>query len=93
MKPPVNAVERRSNPELRSVFDEVYARVEPFFDTSRTWGGAALTMLVYRVVRESHPHLDAVQAQTLVSAMKRVHRARHAGGARAQHTRPQREPA
>lgn len=78
MNPPVIAVERRRDPELRAVFDEVYARVESFYDPAQAWGGSALTMLVYRVIRASHPQLDAMQAQTLVTAMQRVYRARHA---------------
>lgn len=73
--------ERRRDLELRAVFDEVYARVEPFFDTSQTWGGSALTMLVYRVVRQSHPDLEALKVQTLVAAMQRVYRNRHSSGA------------
>jgi hypothetical protein len=39
-------------------------------------------MLVYRVVRESHPHLDAMQIHVLVTAMQRVQVRRHAHGAR-----------
>jgi hypothetical protein len=80
MNPPVIDTERRHDLELRAAFDEVYARIEPFFDTSQTWGGSALTLLVYRVVRQSHPHLDALQVRTLVTAMQRVYRGRQASG-------------
>jgi hypothetical protein len=80
---PVVAVERRRDLELRAAFDAVYARVECFFDTSQTWGGSALTMLVYRVVRESQPQLDAMQVHTLVAAMQRVHGARRTHGTKA----------
>jgi hypothetical protein len=81
VNPPFIGAERRRDPELRVVFDEVYARVAPFFDPAKTWGGSALTLLVYRVVRESHPHLDAMQVHVLVAAMQRVQLRRHAHGA------------
>jgi hypothetical protein len=77
---PAIGAERRRDLELRAVFDEVYARVESFFDTSQSWGGSELTLLVYRVVRQSHPQLDALQVQTLVTAMQRVYRGRHSSG-------------
>ena len=83
MSSPVIVHDRRRDLELREVFDEVYARVEGLFDPSRTWGGPPLMHWVYRVVRESYPHLDAMQVQTLVAAMHRVYRARHEHGARA----------
>lgn len=81
MNSPVIVHERRRDLELRAVFDEVYARVESFFDPSHTWGGAPLTLWVYRVVRESYPQLDQAQVHTLVAAAQRVYRARHAPGA------------
>lgn len=81
MNLPVNRTERRRDLELRVVFEEVYARVEPFFDPSQAWGGSALTMLVYRVVRESYPHMDAMQAQILVATMQRVRLRRQSHGA------------
>lgn len=83
MNSPVIAHDRRRDLELREVFDEVYARVEGLFDPSRTWGGPPLMHWVYRVVRESYPHLDATQVQALVAAMHRVYCARHERGARA----------
>jgi hypothetical protein len=80
--------ERRRDLELRAVFDEVYARVEGFFDPAHTWGGAPLTLWVYRVVRESYPHLDHTQVHTLVAATQRVYRARHAPGAQTRAVAP-----
>lgn len=80
MSSPVIVHDRRRDLELRKVFDEVYPRVEGFFDPSRTWGGPPLMHWVYRIVRESHPHLDATQVQTLGAALHRVYRARHAHG-------------
>lgn len=88
MNPSAIAPDRRRDPDLRAVFNEVLVRVEGFVDPSRTWGGGPLTMWVYRVVRESYPHLDAMQVQALVVATQRVYRARHAGGARARPAPP-----
>jgi hypothetical protein len=78
--------ERRRELDLRVAFDEVFSRVESLYDTSRTWGGAELTTLAYRVLRESYPQLDAQRVQTLVVAMRRVHRQRRAQGVRGQST-------
>lgn len=80
--------DRRRDLELRRVFDEVYPRAEGFFDPSRTWGGPPLMHWVYRIVRESYPHLDATQVQTLGAALHRVYRARHAHGDGAHAVRP-----
>jgi hypothetical protein len=85
---PVIVHDRRRDLELREVFDEVYARVEGFFDPSRTWGGSPLMHWVYRVVRESYPHLDATQVQALGAALHRVYRARHALSARSHAVTP-----
>jgi len=75
---PAPVPERRRDAELRALFNEVLARVETFVDPARTWGRQPLTMWVYRVVRESCPHLDAVQVQALVTATQRVYHARQA---------------
>jgi hypothetical protein len=85
---PVIVHDRRRDLALRAVFDEVYPRVEGFFDPSRTWGGPPLMHWVYRIVRESHPQLDATQVQTLGAALHRVYRARHAHGGAAQAVTP-----
>lgn len=80
MELPFTAGNRRHDLDLRLLLDQLYPRVESLYDTSRTWGGAALTTLVYRVVRESCPQLDATRVQILVTAMQRVHRERRARG-------------
>lgn len=69
-------VERRQNLALRAALDDLYPRLEAFFDVSSTWGGSSLTILVYRVVRESCPHLSPDEAMVLVTAAQRVHRTR-----------------
>lgn len=85
---PEQGHERRRDLELRAIFDDVYARVEGFLDPARNWGGQPLTMWVYRVVRESYPHLDAAQTQALVTAAQRVYRARRARTAQGQALTP-----
>lgn len=76
-------VERRRNLALRSVFDEVFPRIQALFDTSNTWGGRELTMLAYRAVRESHPELTPSEVQVLVDAARRVQRSRQAASTQA----------
>ncbi|MDZ7590797.1 MAG: hypothetical protein U5L05_08920 [Rubrivivax sp.] len=88
MNSPIIVHDRRRDLELRAVFNEVYARIEGFFDPTLTWGGPPLTMWVYRVVQESYPQLDAAQVQALVAAAQRVYRTRHARGAPACAARP-----
>jgi len=75
-------VERRRHLALRAAFDDVYPRIEPLLDSTRTWGGTALTTFVYRVVRERCPDLSPEQAQILVAAAQRVHRERRRPGAK-----------
>jgi hypothetical protein len=88
VNPPAIVQDRRRDLQLRAVFDEVYARVEGFFDPARTWGGPPLTQWVHRVVSESYPQLDATQVQALAQAAHRVYRARHSSGARVRAVAP-----
>jgi hypothetical protein len=85
---PVIVHDRRRDLELRDAFNEVYARIEVFFDPTCTWSGPPLTRWVNRVVHESYPHLDAMQVQALVAAAQRVYRTRHARGALARAVMP-----
>ncbi len=70
-------VERRQNPELRTIFDEAYARVAPFLDPKQTWGGVPLERLAFRVLREAYPQLSPTETHQLVVASVRVYRTRH----------------
>ncbi len=73
--------ERRRNLKLRELFEEAYARIEPFLDRKHTWGGLQLTHLALRTLREAYPELDPVEVHQLVLAAIRVYRDRHPDGA------------
>jgi hypothetical protein len=71
------AVERRHHHHLRAIFDDAYARIEPFLDPTQTWGGVPLMGLAYRELREAYPDLSAAEAHILVVAIVRVYRMSH----------------
>lgn len=70
--------ERRSNPELRVIFEQAYVLIEPFLDPNSSWGGHAMELLALRTVRDGFPQLSVEQARVLVVASVRVWRERRA---------------
>jgi hypothetical protein len=76
------SVERRTDPRRREIFDEAYARIEPFLDTSRTWGGSALNVLACHTLRQAYPELAPQDVHVLVNAARRVCMARRVRAAR-----------
>lgn len=66
------AVDRRSNPQLRSIFIEAYDVLAPFFDPANTWGGQPHEHLAYRALHEQFPNLTTDEVFILVAAAKRV---------------------
>lgn len=66
------AVERRVQVQLREVFVEAYAVVEPFLDPKNSWGGHSHEHLAFRAVRERFPGLTGEQVFIVVMAAKRV---------------------
>lgn len=73
-------VERRVNPELRSLFDSAYAMIEPFFDPAAGWGGRSLEHLAYRVLRENFPQMSAEEVHAVVVAAHRIYISCHPEG-------------
>lgn len=71
-----NGEERRSNPELRAIFEQAYVLIEPFLDPSHSWGGSAMEILALRSLRDHFPSLSASEAHILVVASVRVWRER-----------------
>ncbi|MCP5278403.1 MAG: hypothetical protein H6935_08570 [Thiobacillus sp.] len=63
-----SADERRQRLDLRDIFDDVKARVEPFCQT----GGASLEYWAAQAVREAYPTLDEQGLQIVVRAALRV---------------------
>ena len=75
--------ERRQHPELRTLFEEAYARVESCFDPKQTWGGLPLEHLAFRMLREAYPQMSSQDARLLVGALLRVYKERHSAPAKA----------
>ena len=67
------AHERRIYLRLRAVFDSALSLVAPFFDHQRTWSGISLEHFAYRVLREHHPELSALDIYIFLAAARRIH--------------------
>jgi hypothetical protein len=61
-------MERRQRLDLREIFEDVRARVEPFCHT----GGASMEYWATQAVREAYPSLDGQGLQIVVRAALRV---------------------
>lgn len=65
--------ERRRNPELREMFADAYALVEPFFDPANSWNGQTLEHLAFRTLRENYPKSSSDDIYVFLAAAKRFH--------------------
>ena len=74
-------IERRQNIQLRNLFEEAYARVEPCPDPRQTWGRVPLEHLAFRMLREAYPDLPPQEVRLLICASVRVYRQRMRDGA------------
>lgn len=72
MTDPVSGMERRGNPQLRSIFVQAYEVLAPFFDPANSWGGRPHEHLAYRALHEQFPGLSNQDVFTLVAAARRV---------------------
>jgi hypothetical protein len=72
MTDPVSGQERRTNPQLRTIFIEAYEVLQPFFDPANSWGGKTHEHLAYRTLHERFPELSTQEVFTLVEAARRV---------------------
>ncbi len=72
MTDPASGIERRGNPQLRTIFVQAYDVLQPFFDPANNWGGQSHEHLAYRALHEQFPGLSAQDVHTLVSAARRV---------------------
>ena len=68
----VAGVERRANPQVRTIFVDAYEVLKPFFDQANNWGGQTHEHLAYRALHEQFPGLSNQDVFTLVSAARRV---------------------
>ena len=68
------SVERRSQHNLRQIFDAACRVTAPFFDSSQGWGGSSLTMYARQALREAFPELTQQEVAILLSGVTRHHR-------------------
>lgn len=64
--------ERRTDTEIRELFVDACALLEPFFDAKTQWGGHGHEHLAYRALHERFPQLSGDQVFVIVDAAKRV---------------------
>lgn len=65
--------DRRVNRQLRQLFDNAYAMIEPFFDPAAGWGGRSLEHLAFRVLRENFPQMSADEVHAVIVAAHRLY--------------------
>jgi hypothetical protein len=63
--------DRRSQHNLRLIFDRACEVSAPFFDSSQSWGGSSLTMFARQTLRETFPELTQQEIAILFSAVTR----------------------
>jgi hypothetical protein len=79
MDPTPAGSERRVHHELRAVFDEAYARIEPLLDAAAGRNVDDASLLIQLVLRESYPQLSPSERYLFVFAARRVHAVRRQG--------------
>lgn len=65
--------ERRSQHNLRVVFEHSCRITQPFFDPERGWGSASLTLYARQTLRDTFPELTQQEVALLFSAVERFH--------------------
>jgi hypothetical protein len=75
MTPPDQADERRTNPNLRTIFKNACLIAAPFFDPAQGWGGKPLTIYAQQTLREKFPGLGQQDLAILTAAVQRFHTA------------------
>jgi hypothetical protein len=73
LQPSGDCGERRRSYRMRSVFDTVFAMIEPFFDSENGWTGPSLEHLTFRLVRENFSELTSEEVHSLVVAAHRAY--------------------
>lgn len=66
--------ERRSQHNLRLIFDAACQITAPFFDAKQSWGGASLSMYARQTLRDAYPELTQQEIAILFSGVARFHR-------------------
>jgi hypothetical protein len=71
------AGERRTNSNLREIFEEACRVTAPFFDPAQGWGGKSLTMYARQTLRETFSNLSQQEVAILFSSVQRFHNSSH----------------
>jgi len=66
--------DRRSNIDLRLIFDKACVITAAFFDDSQSWGGSSLTMYARQALHEAYPELTQQEVAILYAGVARHHR-------------------
>ncbi len=66
--------DRRSNNDLRLIFDKACEITAPFFDSSQGWGGSSLTMYARQALHEAYPELTQQEVAILYAGVARHHK-------------------
>ncbi len=67
------ANDRRTQHNLRRIFDDACRITAPFFDPAQSWGGSSLTMFARQTLREAYPELTQQEIAILFSGVARFH--------------------
>lgn len=63
--------DRRTEHQLRDIFERVYDVLAPFMDPKNSWGGQSPSRLAFHTVRDRFPELPAEAVRVLVEACLR----------------------
>lgn len=67
------ADERRTQPELRSIFPAAFEALRPFFESANRWEGQSHDHLAYQTLKEHFPTLSAQDVFIVVTTTRRLY--------------------
>ncbi len=65
--------DRRSNTDLRLIFDKACEITAPFFDSRKSWGSSSLSMYARQTLHEAYPELTQQEVALLFAGVARHH--------------------
>lgn len=65
--------ERRTQPELRSIFPAAFEALRPFFESANRWEGQSHDHLAYQTLKEHFPTLSAQDVFIVVTTTRRLY--------------------
>lgn len=73
--PDIPQAERRTHPEIRAAFEQIFELLVPFFDPDNTWNRQPQLHLAYRQLRENYPRMSQDEINVAIDAALRLYRA------------------